>query len=284
METTYLIYVIITLLFSAFFSGIEIAYISANKLQIELQSKQGALSGKVLSSFIKRPGQFIGTTLMGNTISLVLYGIFMAYLLEYPLDAWLPPGLNNEVVVLLLQTLISTIIVLITAEFLPKSLFMLNPNNMLSIFAIPFLGIYYLMYPVVWAVVGLSRFFITKILRLEYSEDRPVFTVTDLNSFIQNHMNQTKSEGKAEIDTKIFDNAVEFKTVRVRECMIPRTDIVSVEVEDSIEDLKEVFAESGHSKIIVYRETIDDVIGYCHQLELFKKPKTIEEILTPIII
>jgi len=222
--------------------------------------------------------------LMGNTISLVLYGIFMAYLLEYPLDAWLPPGLNNEVVVLLLQTLISTIIVLITAEFLPKSLFMLNPNNMLSIFAIPFLGIYYLMYPVVWAVVGLSRFFITKILRLEYSEDRPVFTVTDLNSFIQNHMNQTKSEGKAEIDTKIFDNAVEFKTVRVRECMIPRTDIVSVEVEDSIEDLKEVFAESGHSKIIVYRETIDDVIGYCHQLELFKKPKTIEEILTPIII
>ena len=284
METTYLIYVIITLLFSAFFSGIEIAYISANKLQIELQSKQGALSGKVLSSFIKRPGQFIGTTLMGNTISLVLYGIFMAYLLEYPLDAWLPPGLNNEVVVLLLQTLISTIIVLITAEFLPKSLFMLNPNNMLSIFAIPFLGIYYLMYPVVWAVVGLSRFFITKILRLEYSEDRPVFTVTDLNSFIQNHMNQTKSEGKAEIDTKIFDNAVEFKTVRVRECMIPRTDIVSVEVEDSIEDLKEVFAESGHSKIIVYRETIDDVIGYCHQLELFKKPKTIEEILAPIII
>ena len=284
METTYLIYVIITLLFSAFFSGIEIAYISANKLQIELQSKQGALSGKVLSSFVKRPGQFIGTTLMGNTISLVLYGIFMAYLLEYPLDAWLPPGLNNEVVVLLLQTLISTIIVLITAEFLPKSLFMLNPNNMLSIFAIPFLGIYYLMYPVVWAVVGLSRFFITKILRLEYSEDRPVFTVTDLNSFIQNHMNQTKSEGKAEIDTKIFDNAVEFKTVRVRECMIPRTDIVSVEVEDSIEDLKEVFAESGHSKIIVYRETIDDVIGYCHQLELFKKPKTIEEILTPIII
>ena len=284
METTYLIYVIITLLFSAFFSGIEIAYISANKLQIELQSKQGALSGKVLSSLKKRPGQFIGTTLMGNTISLVLYGIFMAYLLEYPLDAWLPPGLNNEVVVLLLQTLISTIIVLITAEFLPKSLFMLNPNNMLSIFAIPFLGIYYLMYPVVWAVVGLSRFFITKILRLEYSEDRPVFTVTDLNSFIQNHMNQTKSEGKAEIDTKIFDNAVEFKTVRVRECMIPRTDIVSVEVEDSIEDLKEVFAESGHSKIIVYRETIDDVIGYCHQLELFKKPKTIEEILTPIII
>ena len=108
--------------------------------------------------------------------------------------------------------------------------------------------------------------------------------MTDLNSFIQNHLNQEKEEGKVDIDTKIFDNAVEFKTVRVRECMVPRTDIVSVEIEDSIEELKEVFAESGHSKVIVYRETIDDVIGYCHQLELFKKPKTIEEILTPIII
>jgi CBS domain containing-hemolysin-like protein len=161
---------------------------------------------------------------------------------------------------------------------------MLNPNSMLNVFALPFLIIYYLIYPVVWAVVGLSRFFITKILRLEYSEDKPVFTVTDLNSFIQNHLQQDKSEGNPEIDTKIFDNAVEFKTIRVRECMIPRTDIVAVEVEDDIEELKEVFAESGHSKIIVYRETIDDVIGYCHQLELFKKPKTIEEILTPIII
>jgi len=185
---------------------------------------------------------------------------------------------------LILQTVISTIIVLVTAEFLPKSLFMLNPNSMLTIFALPIFIIYYLMYPVVWAVVGLSRFFITIILGLEYSEDKPVFTVTDLNSFIQNHLQQNKSEGNPEIDTKIFDNAVEFKTIRVRECMIPRTDIVAVEVEDNIEELKEVFAESGHSKIIVYRDTIDDVIGYCHQLELFKKPKTIEEILTPIII
>ncbi|WP_297336698.1 hemolysin family protein [Algoriphagus sp.] len=284
METTYLIYVIITLLFSAFFSGIEIAYISSNKLQIELQSKQGLFSGKILSGFVQRPSQFIGTTLMGNTISLVLYGIFMAFLLETPLQNWLPDSLSNAAVILILQTFISTIIVLITAEFVPKSLFMLNPNSMLSFFAVPFLTIYYLMYPIVWAVVGLSRFFITVVLRLEYNEDKPVFTVTDLNSFIQNHMNQARSEGKAEIDTKIFDNAVEFKTVRVRECMIPRTDIVAVEIEDSIEELKEVFAESGHSKIIVYRETIDDVIGYCHQLELFKKPKTIEEILTPIII
>jgi putative hemolysin len=285
MELSYdLIYVIFTLVFSAFFSGMEIAFISANKLQIELQNKQGDLTGRILSVFVQRPGQFIGTTLMGNTISLVLYGIFMAYLMEGPLKMWLPDGFNNDAIVLILQTLISTVIVLITAEFLPKSLFMLNPNIMLNFFSLPFWIIYILFYPVVWAVVELSRFFITKILRLEYSEDKPVFTVTDLNSFVQNHIHKGKEEGHVEIDTKIFDNAVEFKTVRVRECMVPRTDIVSVEVDDAIEELKQVFEESGHSKVIVYRESIDDVIGYCHQLELFKKPKTIEEILTPIII
>jgi CBS domain containing-hemolysin-like protein len=284
MEASYFIYVIITLIFSAFFSGMEIAFISSNKLQIELQNKQGDLTGRLLSVFVQRPGQFIGTTLMGNTISLVLYGIFMAYLMEEPLKTILPSALNNEGFILFSQTIVSTLIVLITAEFLPKSLFMLNPNNMLNFFALPFWLIYVLIYPVVWTTVWLSRFFITKILRLEYSEDKPVFTVTDLNSFIQNHITKAKEEGHVDIDTKIFDNAVEFKTVRLRECMVPRTDVVSVEVEDSMEELKAVFEESGHSKVIVYRETIDDVIGYCHQLELFKKPKTIAEILTPIII
>jgi CBS domain containing-hemolysin-like protein len=284
MEVSYLIYVIITLVFSAFFSGMEIAFISSNKLQIELQNKQGDLAGRLLSGFIQRPGQFIGTTLMGNTISLVLYGTFMAFLMEDPLKTNLPPSLNNEGFILFSQTIVSTMVVLVTAEFLPKSLFLLNPNSMLSFFAIPFWIVYTLIYPIVWATVWLSRFFITKVLRLEYSEDKPVFTVTDLNSFIQNHLTKAKEQGHVDIDTKIFDNAVEFKTVRVRECMVPRTDIVSVEVDDPIEDLKAVFEESGHSKIIVYRESIDDVIGYCHQLELFKKPKTIEEILTPIII
>jgi putative hemolysin len=284
MEVSYLIYVIVTLVFSAFFSGMEIAFISSNKLQIELENKQGDLTGKLLSRFVQRPGQFIGTTLMGNTISLVLYGIFMAYLMEDPLKINLPPSLNNEGFILFSQTIVSTIIVLITAEFLPKSLFMLNPNSMLNFFVVPFWLVYVLIYPIVWATVWLSRFFITKVLRLEYSEDKPVFTVTDLNSFVQNHLSKAKEEGHVDIDTKIFDNAVEFKTVRVRECMVPRTDIVCVEIDDPIEELKAVFEESGHSKIIVYRETIDDVIGYCHQLELFKKPKTIEEILTQIII
>lgn len=284
MEYQYLTYVLITLVFSALFSGLEIAFISSNKLQIELQNKQGLFSGQILARFVKRPGQFIGTTLIGNTIALVLYGIFMASLLEPMIKAWIPDNFDNQATVMVVQTIISTIIVLITAEFIPKSIFMLNPNSLLTAFSLPFLAIYYVMYPVVWFVVGLSRFFITRILGLEYSEDKPVFKVTDLNSFIQNNLHQDGEEGKVEVDTKIFDNAVEFKTIRVRECMVPRTDIVAVDIDDSVAELKDIFAESGHSKIIVYRESIDDVIGYCHQLELFKKPKTIADILTPIII
>ncbi|MBW3467667.1 hemolysin family protein [Arthrospiribacter ruber] len=284
MESQYLIYVLITLLFSAFFSGIEIAFISANKLQIELQNKQGLISGRILSNFVQRPGQFIGTTLIGNTIALVMYGIFMANLLEPWIKDLLPDNVDGQAFVLISQTVISTIIVLVTAEFLPKSIFILNPNRLLSVFAFPFQAIYYLMYPIVWFVVGLSRFFITKVLGLEYNEDKPVFKVTDLNSFIQNNLQHSDKDVKVEIDTKIFDNAVEFKTIKVRECMVPRTDIVAVDIEESIEDLKQAFAESGHSKIIVYKESIDDVIGYCHQLELFKKPKSISDILTSIII
>ena len=284
MDNNYVVYVVISLIFSAFFSGIEIAYISANKLQIELQKKQGMWSGKVLSKFLARPGQFIGTTLIGNTIMLVLYGTFMAFLLDEPLRNFFPESFNNEAVILISQTVLSTLLVLITGEFLPKSLFMLDPNRMLNFFALPFLIIYSVMYPIVWLIVALSKGFITQVLRLEYNEEKPVFTITDLNSFIKDQMGQNRNSGKVEVDSKIFDNAIEFKTVRIRECMIPRTDIVAVEVMDTIEDLKQVFEESGHSKVVVYRDSIDEVIGYCHQLELFKKPKSVEDILTPIII
>jgi putative hemolysin len=284
METQYLVFVLVSLLFSALFSGLEIAFVSANRLHIELQSKQGKLTGEILSGFLKNPSHFIGTTLLGNTISLVLYGIFMAYLLEPPIQHLLPDTLNNQAVLLVVQTLVSTVVVLITAEFLPKSIFRLNPNYLLSVFSLPFALIYYLLYPIVWFVVGLSKVFLTKVLSLEYAEDKPAFEITDLNSFIQHNLDPQSEDGKFEIDTKIFDNAVEFKTVRVRECMVPRTDLVAIEENEDMAELKKAFIDSGHSKIIVYRDTIDDVIGYCHHLELFKKPKNIVEILTPIII
>lgn len=283
MDLTLLPPILITLLFSAFFSGIEIAFVSSDKLYIELQSKKGYRTGKILSRFVKNPSRFIATTLTGNTIALVIYGIFMAKLLDPMIREQIPEVFYNEATVLVIQTILSTIVVLLTAEFLPKSIFLINPNWMLSILAAPMFIIYWLMGPVVWAIVGASKLLITRIIGLPYSEDRPAFGLTDLNNYIKNTL-MADEETNVEVDTKIFNNALEFKTIRIRECMIPRTEIVAVDIDDDIEELKKAFIESGHSKIIVYKELIDDVIGYCHSLELFKKPKTISEILAPIII
>jgi len=279
-----IVIILISLLFSSFFSGIEIAFISSDKLYIELEKSRGAISGKILSRFAKSQSLFIGTTLIGNTISLVVYGIFMANLIEPILSEFLPAYLNNQSVILIVQTIFATLVVLLTAEFLPKIIFRINPNFFLSIFAIPMFGIYILLYPVVYGIVGLSKFIILKVLHLEFKEDEPVFSLTDLNEFIQNRFLEEKVEGKFDIDTKIFNNALEFKTVKIRECMIPRPEIVAVELSSDIETLRNEFVESGLSKILVYKESIDDIIGYCHSSALFKKPKDIESILSPLII
>jgi len=272
--------VLISLIFSAMFSGVEIAFVSSDKLHLELLGQQGSLTGKVLARFSKNPSRFIATTLVGNTVALVVYGIFMAAILEPVLDRSLPAPINNEGFILLTQTIAATMLVLVTAEFTPKSLFLINPYKMLMLFAVPMQLIYWIMQPVVFVVVTLSKFMIVNVLRLEYSEDKPVFGLTDLNNYLM----RLTENAQVEVDTKIFNNALEFKTVRVRECMIPRTEIVAVDVEDGIDDLKKAFMESGHSKILIYRETIDDIIGYCSSQELFKKPKSIKKILTPIII
>ncbi|MGJ3235797.1 hemolysin family protein [Marivirga sp.] len=284
MESSYFIYIIISLLFSAFFSGIEIAFISSNKLHIELQSQQGIISGKILSKFLEKPSSFIGTTLIGNTISLVVYGIYMAKMVEPVLITNLPLFFQNDIFILLAQTFIATIFVLFVAEFTPKSIFLLNPNGLLSFFAIPLWLIYYITYPIVFFIVSLSKIFIKYVLRLKYEEDKPVFGLTDLDHFVKNTVQLDHQESKVELDKKIFNNALEFKTIKVRECMIPRTEVVAVDIEDSTEELKDAFSESGHSKVLIYKDTIDDVIGYCHSLALFKKPSSIKEILTPIII
>lgn len=283
MELTIFLPVIITLVLSAFFSGIEIAFISADKLHIELQSKKGIFSGEIVAKFINNASRFISTTLVGNTLALVLYGIYMAKILDPVLRVNLPIILVNEPVILTVQTILSTVIVLITAEFLPKSIFMINPNRMLTFFAIPMDIIYRISYPLVMLVVFLSRFIIVNILRQEYEEDKPVFRLTDLNNYIRYTLKAEEGTG-VEVDTKIFNNALEFKSIRVRECMLPRTDIIAVDIQDTVEELKTAFINSGHSKILVYKDSIDDVIGYCHSLELFKKPKSIDSILTPIII
>jgi CBS domain containing-hemolysin-like protein len=273
--------IIICLIFSAFFSGMEIAFISANKLHIEVLRQQGALAGRILSKFVGDQAHFLGTTLVGNNLALVLYGIYMARLMEPMLDVLIPS--DSQVLMLVAQSLISTILVLVTAEFLPKSLFLLNPDRLLSALAVPMAVIYYAMYPVTYLIVAISRFFIEKVFRYEYSVDKPVFGLTDLNNYIKQTIS-TDEEQSSEVDAKILNNAIEFKTVKIRECMIPRTEIVAVDVDEPIEVLRETFVSSGHSKIIVYKENIDDIIGYCHSLAMFKKPTEIKSILTPIII
>ena len=279
MELSLVVPILLTLAFSAFFSGIEIAFVSSDKLHVELQRKKGFITGRIVGKFVKNTSRFISTTLIGNTLALVLYGIYMAQLLE----PMLRDALGNEILIMVSQTILSTLLVLLTAEFLPKSIFLINPNRMLTIFAIPMDIIYRLMYPVVMFVVALSKLFITKVLKKPYKEDTPVFRLTDLNNYITNTL-EADDDSNVEIDARIFNNALEFKTIRVRECMVPRTEIEAVDIEDTIEELKELFIESGHTKILVYRESIDEVIGYCHSLGLFKKPKTIEEMLTPITI
>jgi putative hemolysin len=277
-------WIITSLVFSFFFSGIEIAFLSANRLQIELQAKQGAWSGRIISFFMQNPSRFIGTTLIGNTLALVIFGNTMALLFEPVLSSYLPESINNEISVLVIQTILSTLLILFTAEFLPKSLFMINPNLVLSALAFPFVVAYGLLLPITYTIVTLSKFVITYVLRLEYSEEKPAFGLTDLNHYLRNMQKVSHEDGEMELDKKILHNALDFKNVKVRECMVPRTEITAIALEEGIEKLKLAFVESGHSKIVVYRDTIDDVIGYCHSAALFKRPVTIDEILTPISI
>lgn len=284
MEYQYLAGVVITLLFLGLFSCMELVFVSTHRLQIALQSKLGTWKGRILSRFLQKPDQFTGTTLIGNTISLVAYGILMSYLLVSMTGSLLPDEISSPLTVLFVQVLLATVLVLVLAVYVPQSLFMRKPNLLLTILTLPFALVYYLIYPLVWLIGGLANIFVTKILKLEYPEDKPVFRITDLNRFIQNSLQAEGDVAESDINTEIFDNAVEFRSIRIRDCMVPRTDIVAVELSDSIEDLKNVFTESGHSKIVIYRDNIDDVVGYCHHLELFKKPRTIQEILTPIII
>ncbi len=280
MDLQIIIPILITLGFSAFFSGYEIAFISSDKLHIEVQGSQGNFTERILSYFISNPSKIIATLLVGNTIALVLYGIFMTKLLDPWLRNSLPIFSENELFLLLINTIISTLIVLATAEFLPKSIFILNPNRFMEILALPAIISYYLLAPLVFIIVGLSKFSIKNILRLEYAEDKPVFGLTDMNNYIASMTSST--DENTDVDPKIFNNALEFKTLKVRDCMIPRTEITAIDVEDSIEELKNAFIESGHSKILIYKDSIDNILGYSHLSALYRKPKSIQDLITQI--
>ncbi|MFN8437125.1 MAG: hemolysin family protein [Cytophagales bacterium] len=278
---------ITSLIAISFFSGMEIAFVSSNKLQIELLKQQETSTGKILGFFIKNASKYIGTTMVCNTLAIVIYDQSMTQILEEPLEMFLHNflGIHNDILEITLHAILATIFVLIVAEFVPKTVFMANPNTMLEFFAYPMQLIYWLMYIPVWLIMLPTKFFIEKILRMEFSEEKPVFGLTDLNHFVANQTPSPEAhEDKVEVDAKIFKNALKFKNTKVKECMRPRTEIVAVDIEDGTEKLYETFIESGHSKILIYKNNIDDVLGYVHSHALFKKPKTIEEVLNPIVI
>lgn len=273
----------IALVLAGFFSAVETAYASVNRLYFELHSKQGPLGEKLVSRFIKQPIYFVGTTLTGNTFFLVLYGVLGVTALHPLLMAWLPPELDNPIALIALETIILTILFLPIADYLPKSLALIHPDAFLERLAVPIWVIYQAIAPIVRLMIGLAKGFNRFILGSHYNEIRPVFGITDLNHYLED-LSQKKASDEEDvaIDTEILNNAIDFRNIAVRDCMIPRTEITAVCVDDPVDDLKQAFQASGHSKIVVYRENIDDVIGYCHSMALFRKPATIEEMVSPI--
>jgi len=279
-----IILVFITILFSAFFSGIEIAFISANKLQIELDKKNRLFSGRMLSGFLKNPSDFISTILLGSTINLVIYGIAMSHLLEEPIRRLLPENLHSGFTTTILQTLVSTLIILFLGEFAPKAFFRSNPNGFLKFFSFPLFIIYYLLFPLQFIFVELSEFILERIFRIKLKTEKYKFDHTDLDYYVKD-LSAAEHEDESHMpEIQMFQNAIDFTSTRVRECMVPRNEIIAIEENESIEELIKKFENTGHSKILVYQKHIDNIIGYVHSYDVFRNPRSIKSINKPIII
>ena len=265
------IQIIITMAFSAFFSGMEIAFVSSNKLRFEMDRNEQSITSRILSIFYRNPNNFISTMLVGNNIALVIYGILMAELIEKQL---LINYISNEFILVLIQTIISTLIILVTGEFMPKTLFKINPNFTLNLFAIPTFICYIILYPISKLASGISGILLlltgTKINK-ETSEK--AFSKIDLDHFIQSSIQDSNNETGINTEVKIFQNALDFSSIKIRDCMVPRTEIISMEEDASIEELMNLFIEKGISKILIYKDSIDNIIGYIHSSEMFNEPQ-----------
>ncbi len=275
-----LLIILITLIASAFFSGLEIAFITSNKLRIELESKQGNFAAKILAYFNKYPSRYLGTMLLGNNIALVIFGIYMDEELEPIIENFT----SSNILILLISTFLSTMLILITAEFLPKNLFRINPNKTLTLFAFPLTIVYGVLYPVVMISIGSSEFILKKIFRVKIEKENAAFTMIDLDNYVREGTSAVEKKVEMDHEIQIFQNALDFSSVKARECMIPRTEIVAVEVNESIEALRQKFVQTRLSKILVYEKNIDNIIGYAYSKELFKKPSTIKSIMLPVSI
>lgn len=265
-----------SIVLSAFFSGMEIAFVSANKLHIELEKNKGDFISKILAVFTKNPSKFITTMLVGNNIALVVYGYYMGELLMPVIT----PYLSNSFLILLVQTLISTIIILVTAEFLPKAIFRIFANEALKIFSLFAYIFYIFLYSITWLVSKISDLILRVFFNTTETEQKIAFSKEELGNYITEQLEVSDENVDSEI--QIFQNALEFHNVKAREVMIPRTEIIAIEVHESVTKLRELFISSGLSKILVYRNSLDDIIGYVNTFEIFKKPKSIRSILLPV--
>lgn len=275
--------IILSLLASAFFSGIEIAYFSSNKLKIELLKKQGSFSGSLLSRFVESPSGFLATTLVGNNIALIFFGIMMSRVTEPLLWQYLPPRLHAEGYLLIVQTLLSTAIVLLVGEFIPKILFRINADYQLRLFAVPLVGVYYLLYPIVFIVKGISELLLKHLLRVNPDIEKPVFSRVDLEQYVDQFIKSEENVKEKPIDTHIFENVLYLPETRARECMVPRNEIEALEVNDTIEEARNKFIQTKLSRLLVYEGSIDNIIGYIHHLSLLKHPDSLRSILFPVV-
>lgn len=282
MEAQLLI-IITALLFSAFFSGMEIAYVSANKIHIELEKKQDGILAKILTRLTLKPSKFIATMLVGNNIALVIYGFFMGDLLvDLVQETWLNQYIASEYV-LLFQTIISTLVILFTAEFLPKVFFQVYANSLLKFLAFPAYIFYQLFWLISEFIMWISNVVLKKFFKTEGDQVQLEFSKVELGDYITEQMEAGHQDEDIDSEIQIFQNALEFSAVKTREVMIPRTEIVAIELRESPQNLAKLFSETGYSKVLVYKNTIDDIIGYVHSFELFKKPKTIRSIVLPVV-
>ncbi len=276
------IVILLSIIASAFFSGIEIAFVSANKLKIELDKTRGNIGGNIVGWFNKRSANFIAFLLLGNNLALVFYGIFMEKLLQEPLKEMLPSSLASPFFILLIQTITATLIILVFAEFLPKIIFRLNSNYILNIFSIPLAALYLLFIPIIYAFITLSRWILRYVFRTNIEDTEYTFSSIDLDYYIK-EFHDEEAQSQDENDIQIFQNAIDFQDMKIRECMVPRTDIVAVDENYSLSDLKDLFLKTGHSKIIVFKENIDNIIGYVHVFDLFQQPKSLKGITRDLV-
>ncbi len=267
--------IILSLSFSAFFSGMEIAFVTANKLKIELDKQSTSLNSKLLNYVLATPSKYIATMLVGNNISLVIFGVVMAKVLE----PFIVSITNSTLLILILQTIASTLVVLVAAEFLPKVVFRLNPNRWLNFFAFPLFVFSIFLSPLVKLILVLSNL-ILKWTRFKLIEDNQEFLKVDLAEYLDSSSERNKEHNDMEV--QIFQNALDFGNVKLRECMVPRTEIISIEINQSINDLLKLFIKTNLSKIIVFEENIDKIIGYVHSSEMYKSPDSIKSILRPV--